>query len=83
MIPEELTSLETDSHQQQEKLLQEYCSNLDNKILTAASKNEAIKIVEELCGRFRHYCSSEILLRQMDKYVHQLIEKHWRSQRQE
>ena len=79
MITDELTSplFTTKPLQEQERILREYCSHLENKISSASSKADAERIAEESCNQLRKHCSSEILLGQMDGYVQQLIKKYW------
>ncbi len=57
----------------QDSLLTQYCSEAEERILSAATILEARQIGEELCTRFQRECSSELLFHATRQYIEEII----------
>ena len=79
MIDDEIlfSSFVLQPQQQQEERIKEYCSEIEEQIKTAGSRQAAEHIVKNSCDQFQKSCHSEILQRQLVVYTKNLIERYW------
>ncbi len=74
---DELTSDRPLSDRRQEQLIREYCRGIDERIRSAASKEEAERIVQDACRGFDDACASELVRAFLKRYVNDLFTKQW------
>lgn len=65
------------SDRRQEELIKKYCQGIDERIRTAASKEEAERIVQDTCGGFDDACASDLVRAFLKQYVNDLFTKQW------
>jgi hypothetical protein len=61
----------------QRELIARYCANADERIRTASSKSEAMRIVDDLCEHFDRACESSMVRTFLKRHVAHLLASHW------
>jgi hypothetical protein len=64
---------------QQSELIANHCADMEYRIRSAPSREEAIQLKETACTRFKKECQSTIVLTALLKHVEYLILHYWGS----
>lgn len=62
-------------------LVQEYCKEAEERIMTASSPADATRIKEEWCMRFKKECASDLLFNATSAYLDGIIAGKWKEYR--
>ena len=62
----------------QEKTVQNYCRDIEEKIRLAASESEARTIIETACRAFESECESTVVRLSLRNHLTGLWKKYWR-----
>lgn len=65
------------SHNEQDQLVREYCKEAEALITLARSRDDATRIKEGQCQRFRQECNSTLIVNAAAEYLEQIIEQKW------
>jgi len=65
------------SDHRQEDLIREYCQGIDERIRSAASKEEADRIVQDACRAFDQACESDLVRGFLKQHVNDLFIRQW------
>ncbi len=60
-------------------MIQGYCAEARQLIGQSGTREEALKVKEDLCSRFAAACGSSLVLQATTVYIDDLIERTWRS----
>ncbi len=63
------------------EIVQKYCREAEERIMTATSSTDAMRIKEEWCTRFRKECESDLLFNATSAYLDGLIAVKWKEHR--
>jgi hypothetical protein len=72
---ERLPSVIPDSRER--RLILRYCREAQPLIRSAESRNSALALRDEICGRFARECRSSLVLTATREYLTTFIESHW------
>ncbi len=61
----------------QQNLISAYCADIEHRILSAGTADEAKAISEEACRTFRLECASALVGKALTDHVKGLYEKYW------
>ena len=61
----------------QETLFERFCGEAETLIASAKSKEEAVRIKDELCAKFEKECGSNLVITATRTFVDQIIERNW------
>ncbi|HCV43249.1 MAG TPA: hypothetical protein DGH68_07170 [Bacteroidetes bacterium] len=65
------------SHDEQDRLVREYCKEVEALIALARSRTDATRIKDAHCHKFRQECKSKLIVNAAAKYLEQAIERKW------
>jgi hypothetical protein len=71
------TAVQHFSHDEQDQLVREYCREAEALITLARSRDDATRIKEGQCQRFRQECNSTLVVNAAAEYLEQIIERKW------
>lgn len=61
----------------QKEVIADHCAEIENRIRSAGSREEAETIAGVACHQFESECSSDLVRRGLVQRVHQMVEQHW------
>ena len=61
----------------QSELIMKHCSNIEERIRDAQSKEEAEQIASAACTKFESECASSIVRMALSRYVQDKIMQYW------
>ena len=68
---------------EQDRLVRNICKSAQDLISVARSYEDAVKIKEEQCRRFRQECQSMLIVNAATSYLDEVITRQWSSQRRD
>jgi hypothetical protein len=68
--------LRLDANRQSE-LITEYCADIEDRIRSAPSRLEALRLSESSCTRFEQACPSALLRKALETHIEELILQYW------
>ena len=63
----------------QSELIAKYCSDIDVRIRSASSRQEARGLAESACRKFEQACASALVRNALAKYIEELITRYWEN----
>jgi hypothetical protein len=73
------TTVQHSSHDEQNQIVREYCKEAEALLTLARSRQDATRIMEAQCWRFRQECKSTLIVNAAAQYMEQTIERKWGS----
>jgi hypothetical protein len=61
----------------QSELITKHCSNIEERIRQARSKDEAEHIASDACRKFQDECASSIVRISLAKHVQEKVSQYW------
>jgi hypothetical protein len=61
----------------QSELIAKHCSNIEERIRQARSKDEAEHIASDACRKFQDECASSIVRISLAKHVQEKVSQYW------
>jgi hypothetical protein len=61
----------------QSELLANHCADIEDRIRSAPSRLEAVRLKEFACNKFGQECPSALVHTALTKYVNDLIARYW------
>ena len=61
----------------QSELIANHCADIEDRIRSAPSRLEAIRLKESTCTRFEKACPSALVRTALSRYVEELISRYW------
>jgi hypothetical protein len=62
---------------QQSELVARHCADIEDRIRSAPSRLEALRLKELACSRFKQTCSSVLVRTALTRHVEELISRNW------
>ena len=81
-MTEELMDESTFAHMspsRQRELIASYCADMERRIVSASTTEEAATLVENACGGFRKDCTSSLVAEALSEHVRRLFQQYWGS----
>jgi hypothetical protein len=63
----------------QEALIRRYCAEAEERLLTATTMDDALRIRNELCARFEAECTSPMVHSATKQYITDVIIRTWNA----
>jgi hypothetical protein len=61
----------------QSELIANHCADMEDRIRSASSRSEAIRLKESTCARFEEACPSALVRTALSRHVEELISHYW------
>ncbi len=61
----------------QSELIAEYCADIEDRIHSASSRLEALRLAESSCTRFEQTCLSTLVRKALERHIEGLILQYW------
>lgn len=62
---------------QQSELITKHCADIEDRIRSAPSRLEALRLKESACSGFERACSSALVRTSLASHVEELISRYW------